>query len=210
MAAREDFAGRTISRLIAWLAIPRVITFPMFLALGIGMAQAAWYFVDSVKILAWVSGMAAPFCMLCATAVWAMRDRIDDSVDTELMSSAEYRNFEKLTSEHRLRSTSWAAGTALLALAASMPAVSNQLMGPIWHWMVLTSGAAVGGAAYSYLLANHWETQIRAYKSRQRLSQKQCSEKEKLIQDMLAGAGTLSERGWVEGPALSLNRRVNH
>ena len=210
MAATEGFAGRAISRLIAWLAVPRVITFPAFLATGIGVAQMAWLVVDSVKILAWASGMASPFCMLCATAVWAMRDRIDDAVDTELMSSGEYQQFEKLTSEHRFRSTSWAVGTAVLALAASMPAVSNQLIGPIWHWMVLASGTAVGGAAYAYLLANHWEAQIRAYRSRQKLSQKQRSERERLIQDMVAGVGTLSDRDWIDGPVLSQPRSVNH
>lgn len=210
MAATEGFGSRTISRMIGWLGIPRVVTLPIFLALSTGGAQLAWHFIDSVKVLAWVSGMASPFCMLCATVVWAMRERIDDSVDTELMSSLEYQRFEKLTSAHRWRSTAWAGGTAVLALVASMPAVSNQLIGPIWHWMVLASWAAVGGATYAYVLANHWDVQIRAYKSRQKLAQKQRDERDRLMQAMLAGAGTQHDRGWVDGPVLSTSRSLNH
>lgn len=210
MVATEGIGARAVSRLIGWLAVPRVVTFPVLVAVGLGFAQVAWYFVDSVKILAWVSGMVSPFCMLCATAVWAMRDRIDDAVDTEVMSSEEYRQFEKLVAKHRARSTSWAAATAVMALLASMPAVSNQLMGPIWHWMVLSCGAAVGSAVYAYLLANYWETQIRAYKGRQKLARKQQSERERLMQEMQAGAGPLSGSGWVEGPTIASKGRLDH
>jgi hypothetical protein len=210
MAATEGFGARAVSRLIGWLAVPRVVTFPILIALGLGLAQLAWHFVDSVKILAWASGMASPFCMLCATAVWAMRDRIDDAVDTELMSASEYRQFEQLVSTHRTRSSSWAAVTAVMALLASGPAVSNQLIGPIWHGMVLVSGAAIGCSTYAYLLANYWENQIRAHKGRQRLLEKQRRERERLLEEMRAGAGTLRGSGWVEGPPLNQPTRHQH
>lgn len=203
MAAKEGFGARAVSRLIGWLAVPRVVTFPLLISLGLGLAQLAWHFVDSVKILAWASGMVSPFCMLCATAVWAMRDRIDDAVDTEVMSSSEYQQFEGLVSKHRSRSTSWAAATAVMALLASGPAVSNQLIGPIWHGMVLLSGAAVGCAIYAYLLANYWEAQIRTYKSRQRLAEKQRREREQLLNEIRAGTGTLHGSGWIDGPTLN-------
>lgn len=209
MVTTEGFGARAVSRLIGWLAVPRVVTFPVLLLLGLGFAQLAWLFIDSVKILAWASGMASPFCMLCATAVWAMRDRIDDAVDTELMSSDEYQQFDQLVTKHRARSTSWAAVTAVMALVASMPAVSNQLVGPIWHWMVLSSGAAVGCAVYAYLLANFWEIQIRAHKGRQKLARKQQSERERLMQEMLAGAKPLNSSGW-DGPKITLQGRLDH
>lgn len=210
MVATEGFGARAVSRLIGWLAVPRVVTFPILLALGLGLAQLAWQFIDSVKILAWVSGMVSPFCMLCATAVWAMRDRIDDAADTELMSSSEYRQFEVLVSKHRTRSTSWAAATAVMALLASGPAVSNQLIGPVWHGMVLLSGAAVGCAIYAYLLANYWETQIRSYKSQQRLAEKKRREREQLLDEIRAGTGTLSVSGWIDGPPLNQPTRHQH
>ena len=210
MVATEGFGARAVSRLIGWLAVPRVVTFPILLALGLGLAQLAWQFIDSVKILAWVSGMVSPFCMLCATAVWAMRDRIDDAADTELMSSSEYRQFEVLVSKHRTRSTSWAAATAVMALLASGPAVSNQLIGPVWHGMVLLSGAAVGCAIYAYLLANYWETQIRSYKSQQRLAEKKRREREQLLDEIRAGAGTLRGSGWIDGPPLNPPTRHQH
>ena len=208
MAATESFGARTVGRLVGWLAVPRVVTFPILISLGLGLAQLAWHFIDSVKILAWASGMISPFCMLCATAVWAMRDRIDEAADTELMSSSEYQQFEALANKHRTKSTLWAAATAVMALLASGPAVSNQLIGPIWHGMVLLSGAAIGCAIYAYLLANYWETQIRAYKSRQKLAKKQQHEREQLLDEIRAGAGTLRSSGWIEGP--SLNQPVRH
>ena len=210
MAATESFGARTVGRLVGWLAVPRVVTFPILISLGLGLAQLAWHFIDSVKILAWASGMISPFCMLCATAVWAMRDRIDDAVDIELMSSNEYRQFESLVRKHRNRSTFWAAVTAVMALLASGPTLSNQLIGPIWHGMVLVSGASIGCAIYAYLLANYWETQIRGYKSQQRLAEKQRREREQLLADMRAGQGTLRGSGWAEGPPMNPPTRHQH
>ncbi len=203
MAATEGFGARTGSRLIGRLAVPRVVTFPILIAFGLGLSQLAWHYVDSVKILAWASGMSSPFCMLCATAVWAMRDRIDDAVDTELMSSSEYRRFDEIVRKHRAKSTFWAAITAVMAMLASGPAVSNQLIGPIWHGMVLLSGAAIGVAIYAYLLANYWENQIQGYKSQRRLSDKQRRERNQLLEDISANAGTLKGSGWIDGPTLS-------
>lgn len=203
MAARESFVGRTADQLIAWLAVPRVATFPILLASGLGIGELAWRFVDSVKILAWASGMAAPFCMICATSVWAMRDRLDDAIDTDQMSSSEYARFDQLTTKHRMRSTLWSGVAALMALVAAAPAISNQLAGPIWHWTVLGTGAAVAGSIYTYQLASYWEAQIRAYRTTQKLSAMKQREKQNLLNEIGAGAGSLKNRGWVEGPPLT-------
>lgn len=210
MAATEGFGGRSVGRLIGWLAVPRVVTLPVLLLLGAGMGELAWQSIGSAKILAWASGMASPFCMLCATAVWAMRDRLDDVVDTDAMSSEEFQRFDSLASQHRARSMTWAAISALMALLASGPAVSNQLIGPVWHWMVLGSGAAVGCSVYSYLMANHWEKQIRAYKIQQRIAEKKQREKDSLIENMMIGRGVLRGDGWVQGPTLSPPVRHHH
>ncbi|UCU92680.1 hypothetical protein [Hydrogenophaga taeniospiralis] len=210
MAAAEGFGGRAVDRLISWIAVPRGFTFPSLILISLGLGELAWRHIESVKILAWVSGMASPFCMLCATAVWAMRDRLDDVIDSEQMTSEEYKNFESLVSLHRARSTSWAATSALMALLASAPAVSSQLVGPIWQWMVIGSSGAVGFSLYSYMIANHWEKQIRAYKSQQRLADKRRKEKSDLITAISAGAGSLEESGWKEGPLLSTPVQHRH
>jgi len=202
MAATEGVSAGTISRMIGWLAVPRVVTFPLLIVIGTGLGELAWRLIDSVKILAWMSGMVSPFCMMCATAVWVMRDRIDDIVDTEQMSSSEYQQFEHLVLVHHTRSTYWAASTAMMALVASAPAVSSQLTGAIWQWMVLGCGAAAGGAIYAYLLARQWETQIRAYRSQKKLSTKQQRERQKLLGKIAAGTDSLSGTGWIEGPPL--------
>ncbi len=203
MAAREGFDGRSAGRLIAWLAVPRVATLPVLLLIGLGIGELAWRFVDSVKILAWASGMAAPFCMICATSVWAMRDRLDDVIDTESMSSREYARFDQMVISHRARSTRWSGVAALMALLAASPAISNQLAGPIWHWMVLGSGAGVMCSIYTYQIAGHWETQIRAYRTKQKLVSMQRREKQSLLDEIAAGARPPTERGWVDGPPLT-------
>lgn len=203
MVAREGFVGRAVGRLIAWLAVPRVATFPILLAAGLGVGELAWRFVDSVKILAWASGMAAPFCMICATSVWAMRDRLDDAIDTDQMSSNEYARFDQLAAKHRSRSTLWSGAAAVMALLAAAPAISNQLAGPIWHWTVLAAGAAVTCSLYTYQLASYWETQIRAYRSKQKLSAMKRREKQDLLDEIGAGTGSLKEKGWVEDPPLT-------
>jgi hypothetical protein len=202
MAATKGVGAGTISRMIGWLAIPRVVTLPLLIVLGAGLGELAWRFIDNIKIWAWMSGMVSPFCMMCATAVWVMRDRIDDIIDTEQMSSGEYQQFERLVLKHRTRSTYWATSTAMMALVASAPAVSSQLTGVIWQWMVLGCGAAAGGAVHAYLLTRHWETQIRAYRSQKLLSAKQQRERQNLLGEIAAGAGSLSDTGWIESPPL--------
>lgn len=201
MAAQQSHGGRT-AKLIAWLAVPRVVTLPVLLLVGVGAGQLAWIFIDSVKILAWASGMLVPFCMICATAVWAMRDRLDDAIDTEQMSAQAYEAFAALVTQHRSKSTWWAAWSAAMALLASMPAVSNQLIGPIWHWMVLCTGGAVLGAIYAYMLSSHWELQVRVFRSRQRLDGKRHRERQELLNEIQYGS-TAVGNGWRQGPELT-------
>lgn len=202
MAAKEGFGGRAIGRLIAWLAVPRAATFPALLAIGLSVGEAAWQLVDSVKLLAWASGMAAPFCMICATSAWALRDRMVEVIDTDQMTSAEYARFDELVTKQRSRATFWAGVTALMALFAAGPAISNQLVGPVWHWSTLAAGAAVTCSVYSYQLANYWDLQIRAFKSKQKLEAMKRREKDELLAQIVSAANSSKERGWIEAPSL--------
>lgn len=202
MASKQGNVGRIVSQLIAWLAVPRVATLPVLVLMGIGFAQIFWTAVDNVKILAWASGMAAPFCVMCATAVWAMRDRLDEAVDTERMTSRAYQGFVSLVNEHRSKSTFWATFTAVMGLVASAPAVSNQLIGPIWHWMVLANGAALACAVYAYQLANYWELQTRAYRTRQKHEEKTAREKQELLAEIRTSTALDVGTGWRTGGEL--------
>lgn len=202
MAAEQSNSGRSVDGLVAALLVPRVATWPVLLALGALAGQLLWLYCDSVKILAWVAGMAAPFCMMCATAVWTMRDRMDDTLDLDQMSAQEFRAFTEFSNKQRAMSTRWAGVAAMAALFASAPAVSKELADAVWHWMVIGCGMSVGSAVYSYLLSDYWDKQIRAYRNKQKLEVKR-REELKSLQSEIAGEKTKDiGRGWTEGPGL--------
>ncbi len=180
MAARQGSIARRASQLINWLAVPSPVTLPVLLGVGVGLGHLLWLYVDSVKILAWISGVATPFCMMCTAAVWAMRDQIDGTLDVDGMTAREYQQLLDLNATQRFRSMLLAALTAMMALVASFPAISNQLVGPIWQWTVLAGGGAVSFSVYAYLIANYWEQQIRAYRSKRLLESKRAKEQQEL------------------------------
>lgn len=203
MATQQNLIGRNLRRVIARLVVPLPITLPALVAFGAGIGQLLWMHIDSIKMLAWVSGLATPFCMMCATAVWAMRGRLEDTLDTDLMSSFEYKNFVGLNNTHRNKCTFWATFAAVMALVSSFPAVASQLIGSIWHWMVLASCIAVFTSVHAYLLANHWENQIRAYVNKQKLDLKAKAEKQTLLASAAAPSLPLPiDTGWTDGPGL--------
>lgn len=210
MASKQSYIGRIVSQVATWLAVPRVVTLPILVLAGLGGGQLLWLYVDSVKVLAWASGMATPFCMMCATVVWAMRDRLDEAFDTDQMTSQEYQRLVDLVLMHRSRSTQWAAVTGLMALISSIPAVSNQLIGPVWHWMALSTGAAVAISIHAYLLANYWDHQVRAFRNKQRLDHKKNAERRVLLESLSIGKAPKSGVGWVDGPNLDASSGVHH
>lgn len=210
MASEQSYIGRTVSQVATWLAVPRAVTLPLLMVMGLGCGQLLWQYVDSVKILSWASGMATPFCMMCATVVWAMRDRLDDAFETDQMSSQEYQRLVDLVLQHRLRSTHWAAVTGFMALTSSAPAISNQLIGPIWHWMVLSTGCAVSISIYAYLLANYWDHQLRSYRNKQRIENKKRAERKDLLDQLNQTRPTQGGTGWVNGPDLMAPSDIHH
>lgn len=210
MASKQSYIGRIVSQVANWLAVPRVVTLPILVLAGLGGGQLLWLYVDSVKVLAWASGMATPFCMMCATVVWAMRDRLDEAFDTEQMTSKEYQRLVDLILMHRSRSAQWAAVTGLMALISSIPAVSNQLIGPVWHWMVLSTGAAIAISIHSYFLANYWDHQVRAFRNVQRLDHKKSAERRSLLESLSLGNTQKSGVGWADGPELEAPNAIHH
>lgn len=207
MAARKNRSGGVVSRLVSWLAVPRPITLPVLWVLSAAIGWALWQYVDSVKILAWLSGLASPFCTMCATVIWAMRDKLEDAVNTEEMSAEVYERFDGMNESHRNRSTFMASLVALMSLVAAAPAISNQLIGPIWEMSVIAACMAVATSIFGYQTANYWDLQIRRYKSQQVLQTKRQAAKDGLLEEarQLATTSTLTTNlgmGWREGPSL--------
>ncbi len=210
MAFKQGHIGGNIGKLVSWLAVPRDVTLLILVAIGFSTGQVLWYFVESVKVLSWISGIATPFCMMCATIVWAMRDRLDDAVDMDLMTSQEYQRLIDLSRIQRSRATFWSAITGLMTLVSSFPAVSNQLIGPVWNWMIVGTGGAIAISIYAYLLANHWDHQVREYKNRRRIEGKKRAERQELIERLNESQPLKSKTGWVDGPSLINPNTMHH
>ncbi|WP_144011734.1 hypothetical protein [Vandammella animalimorsus] len=207
MAAQQSVIARAASQLVIWLAAPRPITLLVLLAVCVGLGELAWRLLaGSGQIIAWASGVLSPFCMMCATAIWGMRDRMDDLLDTDQMTAQAYQRFVDLSAAQRRKATRWAALAALAALAAAAPAISHQLAGVIWYPMVLGCGAAVAIAIFGYLLARCWDEQIRAQRGAQKLESKRRQERQELLEKIQSGASVNVAKGWVEGPPLEISK----
>ena len=208
MAARKNQSGGLVDRLVSWLAVPRLITLPVLLVLGAAAGYFLWKYVDSVKILAWLSGLASPFCTMCATVIWAMRDKLEDAVDTDEMSADTFEKFDGLVESHRNRSTFVATAVALMSLLAAVPAISSQLLSFIWETSVIVACMAVAFSIYGYQLANYWDLQIRRFKSKQVLEAKRKTaqnaelEEERMLAVPSKQVADLG-RGWSVGPTLN-------
>lgn len=208
MATRKNRNGGVVSQLVSWLAIPRPITLPVLWALGAVVGWALWRYVDSVRILAWLSGLASPFCTMCATVIWAMRDKLEDAVNTEDMSAETYEKFAGMNEAHRNRSTFMASFVALMSLVAATPAISNQLIGPIWEASVIAACMAVTTSIFGYQMANYWDLQIRKYKSQRILQAKRQAAQDASLEEARQLATTSPQAsslgmGWREGPTLN-------
>ena len=149
--------------LIDALAVPRPATrVGLWLLLGL-VAQAAWVLLDS-KLLAYLSGLAGPLALMCATVIWSLRDKADSSLDGEFTDASTFKRQRLAARVLRQRFTRRAAWVLLAALMAAGPAVASNVAGGMWHWMVLLAGVGLAEAFYGYLLAAHWEEEIRAHR----------------------------------------------
>lgn len=176
MAQRQVAIGggpSAIERLLA----PSASTFVLLVLAGAALGQLAWHFLD-LKLLAYASGIAGPLCMLCTSAVWAMRDKADKALGGEGKPAAEFVRFRQKAVQWRRRSMGLAACTALCALMAMSPSISLQLAMGVWHWMPVAGGVAVALALYAYLVAYDWDEQLIAFRDRQQYQQRLAAETE--------------------------------
>lgn len=61
------------------------------------------------------------------------------------------------------------------------------MTGAMWQWMALAMGVGVGVSAYSFLIANAWEEQLRAVRDRQTEEAKRRQERDVLIARIESG-----------------------
>lgn len=176
---------RSDTDIVAALLVPRPVTRLALLVVGVVLAQVAWWILGK-SLLGYVAGIAGPFCVLCATAVWGMRDKADDTLGGSVTSPEQFQRERRAARAVRARSTARAAWAALCGLLAASPAVSLQMTGDIWHWMVLAAGAGTAEAAYSYLIAMSWEDQLIALKDEKRLEELRTAERQRLVAQMEA------------------------
>ena len=207
MAAEQGEHGRTMSKVFAWLAVPRPITLLIILAICGGCGQLLWFYVDDIKVMAWLSGMAAPFCVACATTVWVMRDKLDEALDVNSMNSHQYQKLMELSKKQRFRSIKLSACTMIAASLASSPAVSEQLAGFVYQWSVILAFCAVGFSMYAYMFAEQWDRQIQDKKRNDLLALKKLQEMDELSQSLESSATKIDHKttGWNEGPELHLS-----
>lgn len=178
--------------LIDRLLVPRQLTRMLLLAVGFAMSAAAWHFFPK-GILVYGSGITSSFCLLVAGAVWALRDRLDDVLEDVQCTAAEYALLMENASRQRRRFVRRAGRVAICALVAASAAVSDQLTKTVWHWMVLGGGLAVGEAVYSYMLANSWDEQIRAMRSKKQFEARRKAEIDQLVERLSKPAATPSQ-----------------
>lgn len=184
MAARQaEIRGR--NTLTDTLLTPRPVTRLLMLCLCVLMAGAAWHYLP-VKLLSYLSGVSGPFCLLCATAIWSLRDKANDALSGDDLPVAKFQSYRDAARAVRVRVSLKAAYVALCSLLAFSPAISNQLAGPIWHWMVIAGGMGVAEATYGYMIANAWEEELIDLKDRHRLAAKVDAQRQALM-DRLAG-----------------------
>lgn len=174
--------------LIDALAQPRPATRVALWVLMAAVAQAAWVFLDR-QLLAYLSGLAGPLALVCATTIWSMRDKADSSLDGEFVDAAAFKRQRLAARLLRRKFAARAAWVLFAALLAVGPAVASNVANNIWHWMVLLAGAGLAEAFYGYLLAASWDEELRAHRDRLALERKRHDERQQLLARMEASEG---------------------
>jgi hypothetical protein len=174
---------------------PRLILRVTLWLLGFGLGFVAWHFLN-IKLLAYAFGLAGPFSMLCAAAVWGMRDKADATLSGEQQSLDVFLRTRRAASVIRKRSTLRAAGLGFCALLAISPSVSHQLIGVIYEWTVFIGAIALGESVYGYFLAEYWEQELRAYRDRQIADEKRNQEKNETLVAIKNAGPLIGHVGW--------------
>ena len=183
MADRQGDEWGHRAGLIAALVTPRPFARLALALSSLLLAELGWRFLDA-KSLAAVSGALAPVCLLCVTAIWSLRSRVDEALSGQDLGADGYLAVRARASELRLRLMVRAPWIAVCALAAGSSAISQQLGAGVWHWMVLAAGLGAAETAYAYMIAHSWDEQLRDHRDRQRLLKMKREEADAALQRM--------------------------
>lgn len=201
MADRQGDEWEHRAGLIAALVTPRLFTRLALAVASVLLAELAWRLLDA-KSLAALSAALAPACLLCVTAIWSLRSRVDEALSGQDLGAEGYLAVRAKASELRLRLMVRAPWIAICALAAGSSAISQQLGAGVWHWMVLVAGLGVAETAYAYMLTHSWDEQLRDHRDRQRLLKMKREEAEAVLQRMQDSKPSADSPpiGWPEEP----------
>ena len=184
------------------LLIPRKLTRALMLGGCTAICALAWQFLDA-KLLGYLSGVAGPFCLLCATAVWNFREKIETILGGEQVSSKEFMRQRAAAKSVRLRAVRRAGWVGCCALMAASPAISLQVSSHILYWMVLIAGVGISESAYNYLVAESWDEELRAMKDAKLFALKVEAERLSLLSKVeYVSARTEGKVGWERGQSL--------
>jgi hypothetical protein len=171
------------------LIVPRPIS-RLVLLLSFGLLAEALFRLLTKEALGYISSVAGALCLMCATAVWSMRDKLDDKINGEHSSAKEFQDLRRLSAKLRRQAMGRSVRVAICAILAASPTLSFTVTKEIWHWMVLLAGVATAEAIYGYMVANLWEEQLIAYRDRLVLASKRAGERSALLAKMTAAKFT--------------------
>lgn len=171
------------------LIVPRPIS-RLVLLICFGLLAEALFRLLTKEALGYISSVAGALCLMCATAVWSMRDKLDDKINGEHSSAKEFQDLRRLSAKLRRQAMSRSVRVAICAILAASPTLSFTVTKEIWHWMVLLAGVATAEAIYGYMVANLWEEQLIAYRDRLVLASKRAGERSALLAKMTAAKFT--------------------
>lgn len=152
----------------------------LLIALGAAIGVLLWRNLP-VTILAWISGLVSTFCMVCATAIWGMRDKAGLLTSVEGINSVQLK--KRIQNEKTVlsRSAGLAVIVCICSLVASMSAISHQFGGAVKEWMAIVGGIACGISVFSYLVASQWDQQLRSIYNSDLIKQKEIFERARVV-----------------------------
>lgn len=186
--------------LVDLILVPRPVTRLFLLASLIGIGELAWQLLD-YKLLSYLSGVLGPFCLLCATAIWSMRDKVDMVLEGEHLDATAFMAARSQARNLRNRSMRRATWVAVCALAAGSAAISANTASVVWHWMIVLAGAGTAESIYGYMIADTWESQLRAQRDKLTLEQKLRNERDGLVDKIERSRPNMAPRVVVPPPS---------
>lgn len=176
MVAGQVEKWRSELGVIDALAVPRPIVRLLLALTGLGTAELCWSLLD-IKILATISGAVGPYCLLASTALWSLRSKVDDVLSGQDLGADGYAQMRDKATLLRRQLMLRAAWVSLCAVACFLPVLSQQLAHAIWQASVLIAGLGIAEATYNFLVAHHWDEQLREFRDEQRLIKMRESER---------------------------------